>query len=256
MNFILFSAVSALFLIILPIIVNGRFRKIWQMPKGIFVRAGLALLVIEVFYFTVASNMIAGWPVIVNAHPIVRALCTGLLAGLFYELGRYLVLDKIFKQVRSWREGIYFGFCWSALETVLLGIILVISVSGMQILVSSPDIASKIPEATSADAEQIKILQQEVVTMLGQSPVMALAPVFERVCLMIMDIALSLLMILGFYSGTTKFAWAAVGFRALFMASVMYAGGINVYAGEAMFLVYALLALLLMRQIRKSFPAK
>jgi len=254
MNFIVFSAVSSVLLIVVPAIVASRFRAKWKMPKRMFVKTGIMLLIVEVFYFTVVSNLISFWPEIETIDPVSRALILGLIAGLFFELGRYVVLDKVMKQVRSWREGIYFGFCWGALETVLLGIILLISVFGMQAISVTPDIAATIPNATTAQIDQLKTLQDETLSLMKQSPFLAFSPVLERASLMVIDIALSLLMILGFYRGTTKFAWGAVFLRTLFMASTIYVGSINVVAGEAVFAVYAVIFFLFIKQIRKFFP--
>ncbi len=256
MNYILFSAVSALLLILVPIIINRRFRKSWKMPKGMFVRAGLSLLVIEVFYFTLASNVLLGFPAVIDSSPIVKSLCAGLLAGLFYELGRYVVLDKLLKQVRTVREGIYFGFCWSAMETVILGIVLLVGVFGMQMLLNTPDISAQLPDATATDIEQIKTLQEDTIQVLAQNPWMAFTTVIERASLIFVDIALSLLMILGFYMGTTGFAWMAVGIRTVFVASVSLAGGINLLAAEGVFVIFALIAFLMIKRITPVFPRK
>jgi len=168
------------------------------------------------------------------------------------ELGRFLVLDKMMKGVRTLREGVYFGLGWSGLETALLGMVIVIGVFGVQTLVATTDLSARFPDASKTDIEQIQSFQKQAAELMQGNPLAGLTPLLERGSMLVIDIALTLLILLGLYRGLTSYIWAAAGLRTLFSAALVYAGGLNVYAGEAVFLISGILAWLLARQLKKS----
>jgi uncharacterized membrane protein YhfC len=254
MSFVLLTLISGIVLAVVPVVLVRLLRKKWEMPKGVFWKAGLCLLVIEVFYITLVSNAAPMLPAVITGNPISNTIFFAVFIGLFFELGRYVVLDKVMKYIRSRKEGIYFGICWSALETILLGLMMLLGAYGMQVISSTTDLSSLLPGATTADIEQMKMWSQLAVTM-AKNPILALTPILERVSGMIVDVALTLLMIFGFYRGTTKFVWVAVLLRVLFSASVTYAASKDILTGEAVYLIYASLALILIKELKKLYPA-
>jgi uncharacterized membrane protein YhfC len=254
-TFIVLCVISGAILITVPFLIARKLRIKWKMPKGLFFRAGLSFLLVEIFYYTVITNLIPSWNNFETLPGIVRSLIIGVIAGLFYELGRFLCLDRFFKKVRSYKEGIYFGLSWNAVETIIFGIFLIFGILAMQMIINTPDLKAALPNAAPADIEQIGQIRDEMLSVVNDNPYLALTTILERAVLMLADIVLSLVMILGFFRGTTKYAWLAVLLRTIFWTSVLFASEINLIAGEAAFAVYGIIAVISIPKIKNLFPA-
>jgi len=252
MTFIILACISGIVLAVAPFWASRVLRSRWKMPRGLFFKAGLAMLVIEVIHLAAIGNATSAWPQIMEWPVYLRALVFGVTTGLFVELGRFLVLDKMMKGVRSLKEGIYFGLGWNGLETAMLGIAIVIGIFGAQTLVSTNDLATSFPEASKSDIEQLKTFQNQAAELMRTNAVVGLAPILERGSMMVIDISLTLLILLALARGMTSYIWAAVAFRALFSGVLVLAGDLNGIATEIVPLAFGIMAFLLAWKIRKS----
>ncbi len=252
MTFLVLSFVAGLALTIGPLYAARKLRARWKLPRGLFIKSGLALLIIEIVHMAAIGNASSLWPQIMDWPEYFQAVVFGLASGLFLELGRFLVLDKMMKNVRQYREGLYFGLGWSGVETILLGIIIMIAVFGMQMIGTGTDVADRMPGATKEQVQQLQDFQKQAADLMNGNPLVGLAPILERGCLLVIDIAMTILILAGFARGTTAYTWAAVGFRSLFTGSLLYVSSLNMLAGESLFIVFALAAYFIIRQSKSA----
>jgi uncharacterized membrane protein YhfC len=252
--FVVLSFISGVILIIAPIVLLKLFKKKWQLNGNIFWRAGFILLLIEIFYLAVIGNASSLWPDLWDGSDLVKALVVGISTGLFFELGRFLVLDKIFRNLRSFKEGVFFAMGWGGVETLLIGILLIISTFGMQFIVSSNNLAAIMPDAGTQEIKQVDELKQESIQMITGNPLLALTPVIERGSRLAMDLSLTMLVLLALVKGENKYVWMAVAIRALITFTSVLIGGLDVFAGDIVYLVLALFSLFAIKQVRIQLP--
>jgi uncharacterized membrane protein YhfC len=255
MTFLIFSCFSGLVLAAAPFWAVRVLRSRWKMPKGLFFKAGISLLIIEVIHMAAVGNATSVWPAVLEWPLYLQALVFGAAAGLVTELGRFLVLDKFMKSVRTFKEGIYFGLGWGGVSTALIGMIMVTGVIGMLSFTTAGDLAARFPDASKSDIEQLQGFQKQAADLMQGNPLFGLAPLFERAATAIIDIALTLLILLALQRGENKFVWAAVGLRALIAGLQIYAVSINIVFAEAVFLICGTVAYFLIVRIKKSYPA-
>lgn len=222
-----------------------------RFSRKIFWRAGLMLLVIDIFYLAVVGNMTSIWPGIETLPLVAKAALFGLISGLFFELGRFMVLDKVMKNIRSFPEGLLFGFGWSGVEAFFLGILMVVSIAGMHLLVTTPDLTTAFPNASPEEIEQLKGFQQQITTLFQGNPLIGLLPLFERFVQILMDIALTLLLLLGFRQGHSFYVWGAVGLRTLFTMLLIIATGLFGLWGELVLIMIGLLSYMWILKIKE-----
>ncbi len=252
--FLILTGACGLIMFFAPLYVARYFSKRWQMPTKVFWRAGLALLIIEVFHLAVISNGATIWPELLELSLWHKALIFGTIQGLFFELGRFLVLDKIQPTLRSYHQGIFFALGWSGVETVFLGLALFIGIFGMNALLQTEDVAVLFPDASQEVLIQMKEYQQVTKELVKNNPLVALSPFIERASQFMIDIALTLLMMLGFIKGTTRYTWIAVGIRTVFSIIVIYLASVSLLAANIVFIAAAIAVFYFLRILRENFP--
>jgi uncharacterized membrane protein YhfC len=253
MIFLILSAFSGLALVVLPIVAVRKYRSAWQTPKGLFMTAGFAAVLVEIVHAAVLGNGASIWPQVFDLPVYLTALIFGVVSGLFTELGRFLILDRMMKKVRTCREGMMFGLGWGGLQTILYGLIVIVGVLGMSFLAGVTNLEAVFPDTDKNELTAVMELQKQSTELMTGNPLLGLGPLLERVSLVTVDIAMSLLIILGILRGTTSLAWAAVGFRTICTASVIYLNTLNPLLGEAGIVIFGIIAYLIIRRLSESF---
>jgi uncharacterized membrane protein YhfC len=126
----------------------------------------------------------------VNAAIIGLALYLGLLAGLFEEIGRYLVYQYWFARrsiALSRENGLMFGTGWGGIESIFVAFLLLITMINYIVVSSTPGILSLIANDTAA--------QQQVLALLQLTPLDILPGLFERIMTITLQIAFSLMVL-------------------------------------------------------------
>lgn len=255
MNFLVFSAISGAVLVVAPLYLVRRFRREWDMPKGMFLKAGLALLTIELFHFSVMDSAIATWPQFLDLHFVWQAVILGVAAGLFFELGRFFVLDKLFQKVRDVKSALYFALGWNGLETLLLGVLMVVGSYGLYLLVTTSDITLLFPDASVSELEQAKLYQEQALNLFSQFPLYGLTPILERVVLLLLDLFLTLVLLMRFQQGENRFLWFAVLGRMLFTTLIFASHQFDPLVSIAVFIALGGGLFIGVRKIQSSFAS-
>lgn len=237
MFFLVFSVISGVALIGAPIYLFKRFKKEWKMPDKLFLRAGFVLLLIELFHLSVLDSGISHWPTFANLHFVWQALILGLFSGLVFELGRFFALDKLFKKVRKYKDGMYFSLGWNGVGTFFLGVILILGSIGLYALLASPDLATLFPDASADELEQLREYKQQANDVMQMNPLFGLTPIIERASILALDMLLTLIILLGFFRGTFSYVWISVLVRTLFITLVYIGHQIDPLLSVGIFIV-------------------
>ncbi|MBP7058002.1 YhfC family intramembrane metalloprotease [Candidatus Gracilibacteria bacterium] len=253
MIFIVLSFLIGAGFIFFPIFISRALSKKWMLEKRLFWRAGFYFLLIEFFYLAVMGNLTSLWPAFADSDPLVIALVMGISSGLFFELGRFLVLDKLMKQIRTFKEALFFGFGWRGIEILILGVMLLVSSVGMN-YVATMDVNKALPDAGTQELVQLRSLKVEAAKMINGNPLDAFTPLVQHTAYLAMDLMLSLLVILALIKGETKFVWQAVGLRSGIFFSTIMLSYYNQWLADFMLLAMCGLLLFAFHHLKKQFP--
>jgi uncharacterized membrane protein YhfC len=251
MMFIILSIFAGFVLTVVPVYLWKRFSAKWKMPKGLFLKAGLSLLVLEIFHISVRESALSYWPGFFDINLFLQALILGIMSGLFFELGRFFVLDKIFKKVRSYKEGVYFAMGWSGVVSTATGIIIIAGAIVIYLIMNTSDISTIFPQASENELKQIMDYQKQALEM---NPLFGLAPIVERFAFLALDIFLTLVILSGFGRGVVQYVWLSVFFRAIFVVVLFVVSQLGELAMVSAFIVFgALLFYLVWKMKEKGF---
>ena len=254
MSVIIATAISGLILSVIPIVLVKLFRERFHIQRSLFWKVGLWFLLIQMFQIVILGNLSDYFPGIKNLPDIVSALIYGLFIGLFVELCRYVLLDKIFTFIRSYKEAIYFGFCWAALTTVIIGFALFFGSFGLHTVANTDDLSTLVGSTTPDDLEQASMFQAQAKELLAQPAIYGFIPLVERGAFILFDIALTVLIVLGMSKGQTSYAWAAVFARAAVNSCFYTISGMNEIIPVALLVVVGSLSLIFIHKMSSAFP--
>jgi uncharacterized membrane protein YhfC len=166
------------------------------------------------------------------------AIYLGLMAGLFEEIGRYLVFRYYFtrKGIRYSRENaLMFGAGWGGVESMIIGVLLsftLVSYLYAAIALSSPGVAT-----TTAEAQQLALLLQI-------TPLDVLFGLAERIMTLTLQIAFTLMVMYSVMRGTLLFLGLAVAWHTAVDAVAVYASQtIGIPATEGLLFLFFLAGL-------------
>jgi len=253
MIFIVLSGLAGLALMVATVYTCKRFRSEWQMPRGLYLKAGMALLALEFFHFAMMDGVIAMWPEFMNMNLLLQAGILGIGAGIFFEFGRFMFLDKFFRGVRLEKEGLYFALGWNGVATFLIGLLVFLGTVGLYVLVNTDDLSSFFNTDDEKEMEQVVQMQEEAQTMIKDYPLLGFSPIIERGSILVLDMALTLLILLYFMGSSSVVVWQAAGIRAVATAGIFAAQRVDLYLGALMYIVVGLISFLILRKVRAHF---
>lgn len=220
---------------------------LWSQPKGVFLRAGMANILVALFFLAVIDGIASRWTLVSDLDPLLMAFFLGIVGGLFFELWRFFVLDKVFKKVRSLREGVFFAIGWNGVLTFFIGLLLFFGSLATYSFISADDPSVLLPVE---DEETLKLFNEQVSLLTNASPGVSLIPLFERLSLLLVDIVLTLIMLQYFVTANTGFVWRAVGLRACFTAGGLL---LQTYSSYGALAFYVLVGILSFSFINKAY---
>ena len=182
----------------------------------------MAGILIAILVFWVTLNIDGAFPSFDNLPDLVQALILGFMTGLFSELGKFIILDRMMPAVRNRESGLLFGMGWSGVGIILTGFFLIFGVFGMQNLLNTKDFSTVAPNADQNQIQFLQQSQQQLQQLVSGSPFKAVTPLFESVALFILDMAMTLLIIFGLNIKQTRYVWLAVGIRTVLSTLMLY----------------------------------
>jgi uncharacterized membrane protein YhfC len=169
------------------------------------------------------------------------ALVAGLSAGICEEGARYLVLRFWRREARSWIRGVAFGTGHGGVEALFTAGLVLVTFVNMIILRQMG------LETLGLTGEMLKQAQTQVEAYWSMVWYLPLLGGLERVFVIAVQIALSLLVVQALARDNLFWLLGAVGAHALVDGSVVYLGGVgwSPLALEGVVLLFALAALTL-----------
>jgi uncharacterized membrane protein YhfC len=250
MAFITLFAITGFSLMWLALFIGKYLKNKWQMPKWLFLKAGLVFFIIQLFHLSVLDGAIGYFKDFSGYNVFLQAILFGVFTGLFFELGRFFVLDKLFKNVRDSKTAIYFATGWNGVTTFLIGLGLIVAAFGMYLLYMNEDISVLAPDAPAAQVQQLEEIRAEYFGPDAKL-YMAIMPLVERVSLLLTDVFLTLLIVFALMSNLLRYVWGAVFLRALMVALIFIMSSGNLLAAD---LIYAAFGILSFIGIKKILP--
>lgn len=186
---------------------------------------------------------------------IVAALgiVLGLLAGLFEEIGRWLVFTRFFprREVGLTREnGVLFGAGWGGVESMLVGLLVLLTLTSY---ITAPVVIAQLSAPDAATALGLSEVQLQQATadleaLSAVSPFDVLAGLAERMMTITLHIAWSLMVLAAVVTGRKILLAAAVASHAAVDALAVYTAAMyGTAASEIMLFCFALLGLAYIR---------
>ncbi|OPJ60966.1 YhfC family intramembrane metalloprotease [Clostridium oryzae] len=173
-----------------------------------------------------------------------------LMAGIFEEVGRFVIYKKFLTKYRQWKDAVAFGVGHGGTEAVLIGVLSVINYINISLMINSGEFNKLIGKSIPADtASQIK-------TMLMAPSSTFLAIGFERVCTLAIQIALSILVLYCINNKKIQYLFLAIFLHALIdVPAMLYQLKVitNLWLVEIILLILAVIAFLFIKKSKKLF---
>jgi uncharacterized membrane protein YhfC len=256
MFFFVFTFISGLVLLFTPVLLMRYLTKRWNTEPKTFWKAGFAGMVSGTIVLGVILNIGSAFPGFTQMPDVAQALVLGLMSGLLVELGRFLVLDRMMPSVRGREQALVFGLGWPSIAMLFLGALFIMGAFGMYNLLNTQDFAASFPNAGPEQLELFDEAKKQIEILVNGSPLKALSPLLEYAGVLATDAAMTLLIVFGLRKKQTRYAWFAVGWRALLSTSYFFNVETQVLPIEMLYCFWALAAAALMIGIQKKFPSK
>lgn len=188
----------------------------------------------------------------------VFAVVVGLLAGLFEEVGRFLVFRHFFrrKEIGLKKENaLMFGAGWGGIESMLIGIVLFVTM--FSYIYAAPLAGKDIADMNAGiggtmTAGQAEFVKNQNEALINLTPPDLFPSLLERVMTFILHIAFTLMVLSAVVSGRKFLLVLAILWHSAVDASAVFLGQTaGIFAAEAAVFVFAVVALF---YIRKQWP--
>lgn len=184
-------------------------------------------------------------------HPWAWGTYGALAAGLFEELGRFILFTWLLKKFHDYKGGISFGIGWGGIEAIIL----MLMVSG-QALVFSFMLNAGTFESSMAQlpSNQLATIKEGI---LNQGSSYYYLAALERLFAVILQMALSLLVLLGVVKKKFTFVILAILIHAGIDFPIVFAqvGHItNLWIIEGYLAVIAIFSVIFIKKAKMMFP--
>ncbi|WP_292520865.1 YhfC family glutamic-type intramembrane protease [Methanoculleus sp.] len=236
-------AIVALLEIIVPLALGYWIVKRFGLSWRVFILGALFFIVVQIVHaplviVTQTPLYLAVLPFGTTAAVAALAVYLGLMAGLFEEIGRYLVYRYLFRRqdIALTREnGLLFGAGWGGVESMIVALIVL---AGMlsYIVITSDGGVLPLPDdpAVQAEVEAVRAL----------TPLDILPGLAERMMTITLHIAWSLMVLAAVIYGKKVLLALAILWHAAVDAAAVYLVQMQgIWVTEAVIFVFALAAL-------------
>lgn len=222
-----------------PIVLLILFKKKFQISIKVFIYGALTFIL----FAKVLEGLVHGFFLIWNEttkslleNAWLYMLYGGLMAGLFEETGRYIMMKYTLKKYRDWKDGLSFGLGHGGIESVML-----VGMNSVMMLVFSFMINNGTIDAVLAgpSAEALAPLVDQLKT--GSAFLIVLGGI-ERLGTMAIHIGLSIFVLYGIRKGRWIYLLYAILIHAVidFPAALYQKGMIHIYVVEAYLILVAI----------------
>ncbi|MFH1235114.1 MAG: YhfC family glutamic-type intramembrane protease [Candidatus Diapherotrites archaeon] len=158
----------------------------------------------------------------------IISLYLGLLAGLFEEIGRFIVFKKFFPQKKleaSRENGLMFGAGWGGIESMIIGGLVFLAL--FSYLEAAPLTAQQVSDLNTAQggkltANDVQTYQQQITALMNVKPFDVLLGLFERLMTISLHLCWTLLVLAAVAKKKNSLLWLAVAWHAATDAGILF----------------------------------
>ncbi|MFZ2455088.1 MAG: YhfC family glutamic-type intramembrane protease [Candidatus Altiarchaeia archaeon] len=182
------------------------------------------------------------------------AIILGLLAGLFEELGRFIVYGRFFIRNRidlSVRNGVLFGAGWGGVESMIIGLLILLA--SFSYMYAAPLTDEQVRELNvsmngTLTSEKAAEIDREITDLMALTPWDILPGMAERIFAVTLHITWSVMVLSAVVEKRNVFLVLAVLWHSATDALAVFIGQIyGVMAAEGVLFVFALAGFLYLR---------
>ncbi|WP_292364464.1 MULTISPECIES: YhfC family intramembrane metalloprotease [unclassified Methanoculleus] len=234
-------AVVALLEIIVPLALGYWIVKKFGVSWRVFVLGALFFIVVQIVHaplvlVTQTPLYLAVLPFGTTAAVAVLAVYLGLMAGLFEEIGRYLVYRYLFprREIPLSREnGLQFGVGWGGVESMIVALLVLTSMVSYIVITG---------EGSMLFLPDDPAVQAEIEALRALTPLDILPGLAERMMTIVLHIAWSLMVLAAIvYAKKALLALAIIWHAAVDAAAVYLAQTQGILVTEAAVFVFAVI---------------
>jgi uncharacterized membrane protein YhfC len=190
------TIVSMIFSVIFSFLLFGGSIFFYKKSTGISIKP-LIIGSVGFIVFTQVLEKILHVVVITNfpnyaEHPWLFGLYGGMAAGLFEELGRWLLFTWFLKKYLDYKGGVSFGIGWGGIEAVVLSLTMILPNIIFAFMMNAGVLDSTL--GAQMPAEQLAMIKE---MLLNAGVTASILGCVERLFAFFIQIALSLLVLLG-----------------------------------------------------------
>ncbi len=253
-----FIAITIAIAILLPAALIIYFAKNYK----ISFRTVLGGVITFIVFVLVLEKLVHFYVLILNKstasvmnNPWVFMLYAGLMAGIFEEVGRFIIFKIFLKKDRQWKDAVGFGIGHGGIEAILL-----VALSNINLLVYATLINENafqtMVDKLGPSAQPLLAIKEQLIT---QPPYTWLLSGFERIFAMAIQIALSILVLYAVKERRTIFLFLAVLIHAVIdFPAALYQKGVitNVLILEGVYLVFGIIAVAFIIKAKRLFNSE
>ncbi|MCJ7841573.1 YhfC family intramembrane metalloprotease [Lederbergia sp. NSJ-179] len=242
---------SLLFAIGLPIALVIIFKKkfgislyVLLIGMATFLVFALLLENIPHTYFLAGNATTSEW---LKNNPWLYMLYGGLMAGLFEETGRFIMMKYVLKKYRDWKDGLSFGLGHGGFEAVVLVGISSIGTLVMAIMINNGSFDSILSVDPSLQIVKDQLTGSAALVWLGG---------IERISAIAIQLGLSILVMYGVKNRKIIFYFLAILIHAIIdFPPALYQTGMieNIFVVEIIIAIIAVIAIVWIVKSRRLF---
>ncbi|WP_019176958.1 YhfC family glutamic-type intramembrane protease [Methanomassiliicoccus luminyensis] len=241
--------IAAAAMVGVPLLVGAYMRKKFNLSWAIFAWGMIGFVLVQVIHYPLVTFTQAPLGSSLTkalgaaGALVVLSVVLGFLAGAFESVGKYLVMRWKNKQWRlDVKKVLFFGAGWGAIESVLIGLVLLLQ------LISYVSLTSLTPEQTAQIGGDSEALNEQIEALKSLTPLDLVPAPVERMAAFTAQIAFTLLVGLAILKGRPILVVAAIAAHTALDAGAVYLSStMGVWAAEAFIVVFALGSLYYLR---------
>jgi len=248
-SIIISTIVAMVFCILFPIISVIYFKKKEQFSmKTVFIGTLgfflFAMVLEQILHSVVISTRI------IKLNTITFAIYGALAAGVFEEVGRFVMFKFFLKGNRQWKDGLGYGLGHAGIETILVGALSYLNALIMSLAVNSGTINDLLKNQAATSIETVKNSLINA-TLIGTS-----MGIFERIFAFIIQIALTFIVLYAIRERKNIYLFVAILIHALIdFAPALYQIKFitNLYLIEGIVFIFAVVGFMFIIKSKSLF---
>jgi len=249
---IAFMAVSLLISVLLPIFLTVYFYRKYRIFIGAVFVGALMFFLFQMVIRIPLLNFLPRyeWYINLMSTSIAAGIFLGLTAGIFETAGRFLGLKFILKNKQKWENGVAYGIGHGGFEAIVL-----IGLSSLSNIANSMLINSGVFDSIVGAQIPQETVQALKDGLISTPPFLFLMGGLERVLVIPIHIALSLIVLYGIIKGRHVYLLYAVLLHALLDApvSILSMYGVSIWLIELYVALFTVAALIYIVKSKEQF---